>query len=61
MIGESCEDALREFTLYVWDEKAQRDMPRKENDHAMDDIRYFAATVLDAAGEDPFFVASVKH
>jgi hypothetical protein len=36
-------------------------MPRKENDHAMDDIRYFAATVLDAAGEDPFFVASVKH
>lgn len=61
MIGAGCEDALREFSLYVWDEKAQRDMPRKENDHAMDDIRYFAATVLDAAGEDPFFVASVKH
>ena len=61
MIGECCEDALREFSLYAWDEKAQRDAPRKENDHAMDDIRYFAATVLDAAGADPFFVASVKH
>lgn len=41
---ESCRDAIREFGLYRWEE--DRDAPRKENDHAMDDIRYFCATVL---------------
>ncbi len=39
-----CRDAIREFGLYRWEE--DRDAPRKENDHAMDDIRYFCATVL---------------
>ena len=60
-IGAGCADALREFSLYVWDEKAQHDAPRKENDHAMDDIRYFVSTVLDRAAEDSFFVASVRR
>lgn len=60
-IGENCKDALREFSLYVWDEKAAHDAPRKENDHAMDDIRYFVATVLDQDEDDVFFVASVTR
>lgn len=45
-IHRSCSDCIREFGLYRWDEKAETDRPVKENDHAMDDIRYFAYTVL---------------
>lgn len=60
-IGAGCVDAIREFSLYMWDEKAARDAPRKENDHAMDDIRYFAATVLCQHEQDAFFVASLKR
>ena len=40
----SCQDTIREFGLYRWEEEADR--PVKEHDHAMDDIRYFCATVL---------------
>lgn len=42
----SCKDAIREFDLYRWDDKASEDRPIKENDHAMDDIRYFTMTIL---------------
>lgn len=45
-VHRSCKDAIREFGLYRWDEKATEDKPIKENDHAMDDIRYFVMTVL---------------
>lgn len=45
-IHSSCTDSLREFGLYVWDGKAKEDKPMKTNDHAMDDIRYFASTIL---------------
>ena len=45
VIGPACRDAIREFGLYCWDERATGDRVRKEHDHAMDDIRYFAATV----------------
>lgn len=41
-----CKDAIREFGLYRWDEKSTEDKPIKENDHAMDDIRYFTMTIL---------------
>ena len=45
-ICRECEDCLREMALYRWDESSGgRDSPRKEDDHAMDDMRYFAATV----------------
>ena len=47
VICEPCTDCLRELSLYVWGEG---DSVRKENDHAMDDMRYFAATVVSAAG-----------
>ena len=45
-ICSCCKDAIREFGLYRWDDKATEDKPIKENDHAMDDIRYFCQTVL---------------
>ena len=54
----NCKDTLREFSLYRWEENSGRDIPRKENDHAMDDIRYFVSS-LDEGGEDNFFVGTV--
>ena len=59
-ISRSCQDTLREFSLYRWDEKAGFDCPVKENDHAMDDIRYFALYFL---GKQPsaFFVSSIER
>lgn len=45
-IGSGCKDAIREFGLYRWDDRGEVDKPVKENDHAMDDIRYFCATVM---------------
>lgn len=51
-ISSVCRDAIREFTLYRWDEKSGTDSPVKENDHAMDDIRYFVSTVLGGRKED---------
>ena len=60
-ISPGCTDTLREFTLYAWDDKAGKDAPLKENDHAMDDIRYFVSTVIDKEPEAPFYVASVRR
>ena len=45
-ISPNCKASIKEFSLYRWDESAKRDAPRKENDHAMDDIRYFVSTAL---------------
>lgn len=45
-VHRNCKDAIREFGLYRWDEKSTEDKPIKENDHAMDDIRYFTMTIL---------------
>ena len=45
-ISAGCKDAIREFSLYCWEDDPGKDAPKKENDHAMDDIRYFAATVM---------------
>lgn len=42
----TCKDALREFSLYRWDPSAETDRVIKENDHAMDDIRYFCYTII---------------
>ena len=47
VICEGCGDCLREMEEYVWDLSAgNQDRVVKEHDHAMDDMRYFAATVL---------------
>ena len=41
-----CRDTLREFRLYRWEDAGEKDSVVKENDHAMDDIRYFCTSVL---------------
>ena len=50
LISPGCKDSIREFSLYRWEDKGERDSVVKENDHAMDDIRYFCATVLRRTG-----------
>ena len=55
-----CADTLREFGLYRWAEDGAKDAPRKENDHAMDDIRYFAATVVSSPGDGFFALAAPR-
>lgn len=58
-IHGSCRDTLREFSLYRWKDGG-RDAPRKENDHAMDDIRYFVSSVL-CGEEGGFFAAALDR
>lgn len=57
----SCKDILREFQLYRWSEKAGVDAPIKENDHAMDDMRYFVADITAHENIDDFFAVSVSR
>lgn len=45
-VTRNCSGAITEFSAYRWDEKKQEDKPIKENDHAMDEIRYFVNTVM---------------
>lgn len=45
-IHRCCTDAIREFGLYRWDDKKAEDAVVKDNDHAMDDIRYFCSTIM---------------
>lgn len=58
-IHESCRDSIREFSMYVWEDGIRLDNPKKEYDHAMDDIRYFVNTVLNPKEEAFFFLASI--
>ncbi|MBR6622928.1 MAG: PBSX family phage terminase large subunit [Ruminococcus sp.] len=58
---ESCRDIFREFQLYRWSEKSGTDAPVKENDHAMDDMRYFVADMLASEKGDDFFAVSVSR
>ena len=47
VICEGCDDCVRELDAYVWDlSSGAKDRVKKEHDHAMDDMRYFVATVL---------------
>ncbi len=63
VICDPCADAIREFGSYCWDLTAgERDQVKKQFDHAMDEIRYFVATV--AAPEeraDGFFAGFVER
>ena len=46
-ISTNCKNAIKEFQSYQWDETSvKEDKPKKVNDHAMDDIRYFCSTIL---------------
>ena len=55
VICRECRDCLREMALYCWDERSGRDAPRKEHDHAMDELRYFAMDL--ACGDADGFAA----
>ncbi len=47
-IATRCKNAIKEFKAYSWDEKStEKDKPNKQNDHAMDDTRYFCKTILE--------------
>ena len=46
-ICKPCRAARREFQLYRWNSARGEDVPVKEHDHAMDDIRYFVTTAMD--------------
>lgn len=46
LFSDTCTDIIREFGLYRWDESKTEDTVIKENDHAMDDMRYFCYTIL---------------
>ena len=54
-ICRECRDCLREIALYCWEEQGGRDAPRKEHDHAMDEMRYFAMDL--AGGTETAFAA----
>jgi hypothetical protein len=58
VICEGCADCLREMDCYAWD--GSREQVKKENDHAMDDMRYFVSTVL-APQSGGFSVCSVTR
>ncbi len=59
-ICRNCTDTIREFSLYRWRDDLSRDVPVKENDHAMDDIRYFVATALYGGDSGGFAVAAPR-
>ena len=62
VICKGCGSAVREFGLYRWDDRAAgRDQVRKEHDHAMDEIRYFAATVAGKEGRGGFVAGIVER
>lgn len=60
LFSETCKDSIREFSIYSWEQNNKGDHPKKENDHAMDDIRYFVNQIL-AQSHDNFFVISARQ
>ncbi len=61
LFSSECRDTIKEFGLYRWEENAAKDAVRKENDHAMDDIRYFVSTVVDSINDDGFFAVAAER
>ena len=59
-ICKNCQNSIREFSLYRWQNTMAKDMPLKENDHAMDDIRYFVSTIM-TADDEPFFALAAQR
>lgn len=43
---DSCRNTFEEFETYAWDEDSTEDEVIKENDHSMDQLRYFCRTAL---------------
>ncbi len=57
-IHTSCADTQKEFSLYSWDINSARETVVKEHDHAMDDIRYFIATIAEQKKSLPTLAVS---
>ncbi len=60
-ICSNCYDSMREFSIYRWNDGGNKDSPLKENDHAMDDIRYFVTTILADDYDEPFFALAARR
>ena len=45
LVNDCCEETIKEYGLYSWDNKVGNDAPIKDNDHAMDATRYFVNTM----------------
>ena len=60
LIGEGCRDAIREFSLYRWDESGKKDQVVKAFDHAMDDIRYFVMYAVERPSQGFFALAAER-
>lgn len=41
LFTKDVKNTLKEFRLYKWDNKSKKDVVKKDNDHAMDSLRYF--------------------
>lgn len=41
-----CTNAIREFSTYRWGYNIHKFGPKRANDHAMDDVRFFVSTIL---------------
>lgn len=54
-IHTSCKNTIREFGLYMWDEKSKEDAVIKENDHSMDQMRYFCYTLQNCFRENNMY------
>lgn len=61
IISPECKSSIKEFSLYRWDSSAVKDTPKKEYDHAMDEIRYFVSTVVSASDNGGFFAISLSR
>lgn len=61
LFSPECRASIREFGLYRWESSSSKDAVRKENDHAMDDIRYFVSTVLTQDEDIGFFAIATKR
>lgn len=63
LFHESCKNSIREFFEYCWNENKEFDCVKKENDHAMDDIRYFVSTInnLKNLQKNNFFVLNTSR
>ncbi len=47
LFHKSCKNTIKEFGIYAWDNSSGEDRVIKEYDHAMDDVRYFCATIAE--------------
>lgn len=49
LFNDCCKETFKEFSTYIWDEVASlrgEDKPVKENDHHLDNLRYFVNTIM---------------